>query len=101
MLERADYPPERLEVIVVDNASEDGSAAMVEEEFPQVRVIRRSENVGVSGWDDGFAEARGGLGRGAHADCSLPADGLSRAVDAAERNDAALVSFSVVSSFDP
>ena len=34
------------EVIVVDNASEDGSAEMVAETFPQVRLIRNQANVG-------------------------------------------------------
>jgi GT2 family glycosyltransferase len=34
------------EVIVVDNDSKDGSADAVEAEFPQVRVIRQSENLG-------------------------------------------------------
>lgn len=34
------------EVIVVDNASSDGSADMVAEEFPEVRLIRNVENVG-------------------------------------------------------
>ncbi len=34
------------EVFVVDNASSDGSAAMVREQFPEVRLIENSENVG-------------------------------------------------------
>lgn len=34
------------EVIVVDNASEDGSAEMVAETFPQARLIRNQANVG-------------------------------------------------------
>jgi len=34
------------EIIVVDNASEDGSADMVEQEFPQVILIRHPENSG-------------------------------------------------------
>jgi len=34
------------EVIVVDNASEDGSAEMVRSVFPQVRLIENTENVG-------------------------------------------------------
>jgi GT2 family glycosyltransferase len=37
---------ERIELIVVDNASADGSAEMVEAEFPSVRVVRLPENVG-------------------------------------------------------
>lgn len=41
------YPPsEPIEVIVVDNASADGSAAMVRAEFPQVVLIANSENLG-------------------------------------------------------
>src|SRR4030042_4812169 len=35
-----------LEIIVVDNASHDGSVAMVREEFPQVNVIENKENRG-------------------------------------------------------
>jgi GT2 family glycosyltransferase len=34
------------EVIVVDNASADGSAGMVEKEFPDVSLVRNSQNVG-------------------------------------------------------
>ena len=35
-----------VEVMVVDNASSDGSAAMVEEEFPEVRLIANHDNRG-------------------------------------------------------
>lgn len=37
------------EVIVVDNASSDGSADMVEQEFPEFRLLRQSENLGFTG----------------------------------------------------
>lgn len=41
------YPPQdAFEVIVVDNASDDDSAALVREQFPQVRLIESPENVG-------------------------------------------------------
>src|SRR5690606_11192519 len=40
----ADAPP--LEVIVVDNASSDGSVDMVKNQFPAVRVIEAGDNVG-------------------------------------------------------
>ena len=50
----------QIEVIVVDNASSDGSVAMVEEEFPQVRLIANSENVGFTvGNNQGIAISRG------------------------------------------
>ncbi len=41
------YPPNgRFEVIVVDNASSDGSPAMAQAQFPQVRLIAKEENIG-------------------------------------------------------
>lgn len=39
---------DRMEIIVVDNASEDGSDSLVEEKYPQIRLIRLSENFGFS-----------------------------------------------------
>lgn len=41
--------PFAAEVIVVDNASVDGSAAAVEAAFPEARVIRNAENLGFAG----------------------------------------------------
>jgi len=42
-----DYP--NVFTVLVDNASEDGSAAAVQAAFPEVTVIRNSENLGVAG----------------------------------------------------
>jgi N-acetylglucosaminyl-diphospho-decaprenol L-rhamnosyltransferase len=51
--------PER-EIIVVDNASADGSAEMVAAEFPGVRLIANRENRGYTGGNnDGLAVAQG------------------------------------------
>jgi GT2 family glycosyltransferase len=42
-------PPRRsIEIIVVDNASSDGSAEMIEARFPYVKLIRSEENLGFS-----------------------------------------------------
>lgn len=46
---RLDYPPERLELVLADNASTDGSAAYVQERFPGVRIIRFDRNYGFCG----------------------------------------------------
>jgi N-acetylglucosaminyl-diphospho-decaprenol L-rhamnosyltransferase len=54
--------PLPLEVIVVDNASHDGSADMVERDFPQVRLVRSTENLGFARATNlGLSQASGGL----------------------------------------
>lgn len=47
------------EIIVAENASSDGSADMVAAEFPGVRVLRLSENVGVAAFNRAAEAARG------------------------------------------
>ncbi len=50
----------RFEVIVVDNASSDGSVAMIRGSFPEVRVLANSENVGfAAGSNQGIRESSG------------------------------------------
>jgi len=52
--------PLDLDVIVVDNASSDGSAAMVRAEFPQVRLVANDQNLGFTAANNqGLALARG------------------------------------------
>jgi len=57
-LEEQTYP--RLEVLLVDNGSTDGSIPLVEREYPEVRVLRAGENLGFAGGNNlGIDEARG------------------------------------------
>jgi GT2 family glycosyltransferase len=100
MLEQLDYPRDRLEPIVVDNASTDGTAEMLAEEFPDVRVIRSPRNVGASAWNAAFAAGTGDWTLILDDDCHLEGDALARAVAAAEANRADLVSFRVRSGVD-
>lgn len=51
------YAP--LDILVMDNASTDGSDRMVEAEFPGVRLIRLPENVGCAARNAGVAAAKG------------------------------------------
>jgi GT2 family glycosyltransferase len=50
--------PERPDVVVVDNASADGTAAAVSSAFPQVRVVRLGHNRGAAARNVGVEAAR-------------------------------------------
>jgi N-acetylglucosaminyl-diphospho-decaprenol L-rhamnosyltransferase len=100
-LDGLDYPREALELIVVDNASENGTPEMLAAEFPEVRVIVLPENVGTSGWNAGLVAGTGAWTLMLDDDGHLAGDDLKRAVSAAEAHAADLVSFRVRSGLDP
>jgi GT2 family glycosyltransferase len=51
---------ESLEVIVVDNASREDEASMIESRFPQVKVVRSKKNLGFAGGNNlGYKAASG------------------------------------------
>ena len=45
-LTKLDWPHDRLELVVIDNASSDGSDRVVEDRFPDVRLVRNVTNTG-------------------------------------------------------
>ena len=100
VFEALDYPHERLEVIVVDNASTDGTAQMVRERFPQVHLIVSEENTGIGGWNKAFEVGTGDWFLVLDDDCYVEGDALRRGLEAAREEDADLVSFSV-QALDP
>jgi len=54
-----DQDYKNIEIIVVDNASGDGSSEMVKKEFPDVQLIQLEKNIGIAGWNEGFKVAKG------------------------------------------
>ena len=70
------------EVIVVDNASADGSAEAVRTRFPQVLLIANTENIGYAhGNNQAIRSARGTYILLLNPDVILPRGGLARAVE--------------------
>ncbi|RJQ33017.1 MAG: glycosyltransferase [Actinobacteria bacterium] len=45
-LKELDYPKEKVEVVVVDNDSTDGSVELLAKDFPEVKVVSNKENKG-------------------------------------------------------
>jgi len=48
-----------LEVIVVDNASTDGTPETLEAEFPEVKLIKMFKNIGIEAYNIGFKNVKG------------------------------------------
>jgi GT2 family glycosyltransferase len=71
----------RIEIIVVENASRDGSADMVAHEFPLVRLVRNTSNLGFAAANNiGFKLARGRYIILLNPDAQIQADALAGAI---------------------
>jgi GT2 family glycosyltransferase len=82
-------PPFPYETIVVDNASQDGSAAMVQAEFPWARCIALDTNTGyAAGNNAGFREARGEFLLTLNPDTRFVDDTLRKSVETLQREEA-------------
>ena len=82
------FPPQdEFEVIVVDNASKDDGAAMVEAEFPAVRLVRSDRNEGYAkGNNMAFELARGDWLLTLNPDTEVFEGTLDRAIEALSAN---------------
>lgn len=57
--ELGDALPHASQIIVVDNASNDGTAAMVRDKYPDCELVALAENSGVAGFNRGVERATG------------------------------------------
>ena len=88
------------EIIVVDNASHDGSAEMVSSDFPEVLLVRNDENVGFAAANNiGLRRARGEFVMLLNPDTALCPGSVHRMLDFAKsRPDVGMVGPKLVSS---
>ena len=70
----------RVAILVVDNASGDGSREMLEAEFPEVEVVALTENLGMAGYSVGFEHAGSELLFQMDNDSLMPDPGVLREV---------------------
>jgi GT2 family glycosyltransferase len=86
------------EILAVDNASTDGSAEMVRDEFPDVRLVRLPENIAAAARNVGVATAKGDVVFTLDNDVRFTTpDDVTRALAVFERYPrAAVVNFTIV-----
>lgn len=86
----ADQGDRAIEIILIDNASTDGSAQAIQQQFPGVKLIQNSENVGYARANNqGIRQARGEFLILMNSDTQLKSpDTFSRVTDFLEKNPA-------------
>jgi N-acetylglucosaminyl-diphospho-decaprenol L-rhamnosyltransferase len=80
-LQRLQELPDEFELVVVDNASTDGTAGRVRERFPGVRVIESPTNLGAAGRNLGVAAASAPYVAFCDDDCWWEGGSLTRAAE--------------------
>ena len=96
-LRRQDYPPDRVEFIIVDDCSGDATAALVRAAAPRFALARQAVNRGsYAARNAGLARARGEVLVFTDADCEPEPDWLSAGVQALRRQGGGLVAGAVV-----
>ncbi|MCS7097355.1 MAG: glycosyltransferase [Candidatus Methanomethylicia archaeon] len=99
ILYNLEYPKDRYEVIVVDNASTDGTYEMIKTKYPEVKVIRLEKNIGIAGWNEGFKAGKGDYFLVLDDDAYIEGDTLLKLVNRAIKYNANLISMRVVNPY--
>lgn len=92
-----DYPKDKLEIIMIDNASTDGTSNYIKEHFPYIKVINLPQNIDISGWNEGFRAGAGKYFLVLDDDCHIEGDTLKNSITFLEKNkDFGILSFNVI-----
>lgn len=92
-----DYPRDRFGVVVVDNASTDGSVALTRERFPDVRIVQHPRNLGfAAAYHAAVSETRSDCLAFLNNDTRVDPGWLRELVAAADRHAAASVASKIV-----
>lgn len=100
-MQKMTYP--KIEFVLVDNGSTDGTAQMVYEQFPEVNVVRLHKNTGMTGYNVGLATARGKYVIMLDDDSHLAPDAVAKMVKAwesEENKDVGVMAFRVLNPFN-
>ncbi len=84
-----DYPQEKLQVIMVDNCSSDGSVSYVKNNYPFVEILEINKNLGFAGGNnEGAKAAKGDYIAFINNDCAVEKDWLSSLTYALKEKEA-------------
>jgi GT2 family glycosyltransferase len=93
----ADYPKDKLEIIVVDNASSDDSVSWLRQAYPDVRLLANSSNLGFAqGINSGAEVAKGRYVALLNADMRVEKGWLSSLVETVRSGAGVVCSGSIV-----
>lgn len=58
-IQKLKYPLQKIETIVIDNASTDGSVEMIEKNYPFAKIIKLEKNVAYGAFNEGVKQCQG------------------------------------------
>ncbi|MEN3014687.1 MAG: glycosyltransferase [bacterium] len=93
------YPSDMYEIIVVDNASTDGTYELIKQKYPKVKIIRLEKNVGIAGWNEGFKIGQGDYFLVLDDDAYIEGNTLTKLVNRVRKYSINLLSMKVINPY--
>lgn len=81
------YPKNRYEIILVDNASKDGTAKYVKKKYPSVKIVQNIKNMGYVGINSAIGLCKGKYVYFINNDITMNRDCIKNLVNAIEKDD--------------